>query len=208
MNITPQTADQYTGHNENVVQSAQSAPMQENTMNSIRDPRRKSSFIAALLSVVPGLGQVYVGYYRRGFINILVFGSVFSLVAATGGNLPFTPLGIMFLVFFEFYNIIDASRRATLFNLSLEGIEQIDLPDELTNKPMAINGSYMLGAVLVIGGAIALSNTLFGFTLEWLENWWPMAPIGFGLYLVYLAWKDKQEESNGDKNNEDNGIKG
>ncbi|MDG2174810.1 MAG: hypothetical protein P8M72_01545 [Gammaproteobacteria bacterium] len=57
-----------------------------------------------------------------------------------------------------------------MFNLSLEGIEQIDLPDELTNKPMAINGSYLFGAVLVIGGAIALSNTLFGLTLEWLEE--------------------------------------
>jgi hypothetical protein len=199
MNTTPQTADQYAGHQENVVQQAPGARMQENTMNSIRDPRRKSSFIAALLSFVPGLGQVYVGYYRRGFINILVFGSVFSLLVSTNGNLPFTPLGIMFLVFFEFYNIIDASRRATLFNLSLEGIEQIDLPDELTNKPMAINGSYLLGAVLVIGGAIALSNTLFGITLQWLEYWWPVAPIGFGLYLVYLAWKDKQEESGDEK---------
>ncbi|MDG2174809.1 MAG: hypothetical protein P8M72_01540 [Gammaproteobacteria bacterium] len=102
MNTTPQTADQYAGHQENNIQQAQSAPMQENTMNSIRDPRRKSSFIAALLSFVPGLGQVYVGYYRRGFINILVFGSVFSLLLSTGGDLPFTPLGIMFLIFFEF----------------------------------------------------------------------------------------------------------
>lgn len=194
MNTTQQTAEQYTSHHDNVVQSAQNAPMQENTMNSLRDPRRKSAFIAALLSIVPGLGQVYVGYYRRGFINILVFGSIFSLLAGTGGNLPFTPLGVMFLIFFEFYNIIDASRRATLFNLSLEGIEQIDLPDELTNKPMSINGSYMLGGVLIIVGVIALSKTLFGFTLEWLQDWWPMAPIGFGIYLVYLAWKDSQTE--------------
>ena len=108
--------------------------------------------------------------------------------------MPLTPLAAFFMVFFWFYNIIDAGRRASLFNLSLEGFDQIDLPDELTNKPLPIKGSYMFGGVLGIGGLILLSNTLFGFSLRWLEDWWPVAPIAFGAYLVYLAWKDSQDE--------------
>ena len=36
------------------------------------DQRRKSPTLAALLSLMPGLGQVYVGYYQQGFIDIAV----------------------------------------------------------------------------------------------------------------------------------------
>jgi hypothetical protein len=39
---------------------------------SAMDPRRKSVALASILSCMPGLGQVYVGYYHLGFIYILV----------------------------------------------------------------------------------------------------------------------------------------
>lgn len=198
MTTTQQTADQFAGQHENVTQPAPHVQHQGNTMNSIRDPRRKSSFLASLLSFLPGLGQVYVGYYRRGFINILTFGTLVTILAGTPEDFVLTPLVALFMVFFVFYNIVDAGRRATLFNLSLEGIEQIDLPDELTNNPFTINGSYLLGTVLLLVGLISLSHTLFDYSLEWLNEWWPIAPIGFGAYLVYMAYRDGRKEGVGD----------
>lgn len=200
MNTTQQTADQFSGDLNTASQTDQKRQLQDNSMNTIRDPRRKSPFLASILSFLPGLGQVYVGYYRRGFQNILIFAACVSFLATWGGVMPLTPLVAFFMVFFWFYNVIDAARRASLFNLSLEGIEQIDLPDELTNKPLPVKGSYLLGGVMFFGGVIALSNTLFGYTLDWLEYWWPVAPIAFGAYLIYLAWKDSQE--NQDEGNE------
>lgn len=154
------------------------------------DPRRKSPFLAGALSFIPGLGQIYVGYYQRGFINVLVAGSVFSLLVGTGGpdNFALFPLVLIFLIFFEFYNIIDAARRAAMYNLSLAGIEQTVLPDDLS-EPM-IGGSILGGASLFIFGIIALSNTAFGVPLAWLEAWWPMVPIAFGGYLLYRAYLD------------------
>ena len=160
----------------------------------MHDPRRKSPFLAGVLSLLPGLGQVYVGYYRRGFINIVVFGSLISLVSSGEGYAPFLPLGVFFLIFFEFYNIIDAGRRATLYNLSLDGIENIALPDELTNDPLPVKGSYLLGGVLLVFGAIALSNTLFGLSLRWLEDFWPVFPMLLGGYLVWKAFQDGRDE--------------
>jgi hypothetical protein len=159
------------------------------------DPRRKSAFFAGFLSLLPGLGQIYVGYYQRGFLHVIVAGSVLSLLVAggTAGNFSFVPLGAVFLVFFEFYNVIDASRRAVMYNLSLDGIEQAVLPDELSE--MTLGGSYLGGIVLLIFGLIAFSYTMFGLSLEWLEQWWPMAPIGFGAYLVYRAYLDNHSES-------------
>ena len=41
----------------------------------MRDPRSKSPALAAILSMMPGLGQVYIGYYQRGFVHILVIAS-------------------------------------------------------------------------------------------------------------------------------------
>ena len=198
MNATQQTSDQFSGEINTASQTEQERKIQDNSMNTIRDPRRKSPFLASILSFLPGLGQVYVGYYRRGFQNILIFAACVSFLATWGGVMPLTPLVAFFMVFFWFYNVIDAARRASLFNLSLEGIEQIDLPDELTNKPLPVKGSYITGGVLILGGVIALSNTLFGFTLDWLEDWWPVAPVVFGAFLVYLAWKDEHQDARED----------
>jgi len=160
----------------------------------INDPRRKSAFIAGVLSFIPGLGQVYVGYYRQGFINVAVAGSVFSLSIAMDDS-TLLPLGLMFLIFFLFYNIIDASRRATLYNLTLDGIENIALPDELSNNPLPIQGSFLLGGAMLVFGAVALSHTLFGLPLEWLEQFWPVVPMFLGAWLVYQAFVDGQKDT-------------
>lgn len=161
----------------------------------VNDPRRKSAFLAGFLSLLPGLGQVYVGYYRQGFLNIVIAGSVFSFLASTQGSTPLTPLGVLFLIFFEFYNVIDGARRASLYNLALEGVEEIDLPDRLTDQPITLQGSFVFGGLLMLFGLVALSNTLFGFSLQWLENWWPIAPLALGAYLFYKAYAESQRQS-------------
>ena len=158
------------------------------------DPRRKSTFIAGVLSLMPGLGQVYVGYYKRGFTNVLIAGSVFTFLLASEGATPLNPLGIMFLMFFELYNIIDASRCATMYNLALDGVEQMLLPDDMSEGVFSgIRGSFLGGTVLIVFGIIALTNTAMGFSLEWLEEWWPVAPLMLGVYLVYKAYEDSQK---------------
>ena len=50
---------------------------------------------------MPGLGQVYLGYYRRGFVHILVVGCVISFLAASGHHNPLVPLFGLFLAFFR-----------------------------------------------------------------------------------------------------------
>jgi len=157
------------------------------------DPRRKSPLMASFLSLMPGLGQVYVGYYRRGFTNILIAGSVFTFTVSINGGNPLVPFGILFLMFFELYNIIYASCRATLYNLTLDGVEQVELPDDLSEGLLkGVQGSFLGGAILIIFGLIALSNTALGFSLEWLEEWWPLAPLALGIYLVYKAYEESQ----------------
>jgi TM2 domain-containing membrane protein YozV len=144
------------------------------------DPRRKAPLFASFLSIMPGLGQVYVGYYQQGFIHAIVVSTLVALLASRLG--PLTPLAAIFLAFFWLYNIVDAGRRALLYNEALAGRNGIALPDEF--KTPALRGSIPGGlAVLTVGGVL-LSHTLFRVSLDWLNEWWPAALILFGIYLV------------------------
>ena len=159
----------------------------------VKDPRRKKPFLAAILSIMPGLGQVYVGYYKRGFINAITVAVLISFM-----NLeiePVMPLIGIFLGFFWLYNIVDAGRRASLYNQALAGGAEIDLPEDF--KTPGLRGSIIGGAALILVGLIILSHTAFGASLAWLEDWWPLAVVGFGAYLVFKAMQEKSAGESG-----------
>ena len=61
-------------------------------------PPRKSPGLASVLSALPGIGQVYVGYYKLGFIHNIVFAlTIASLGFGAGPLIPFLSI---FLTFF------------------------------------------------------------------------------------------------------------
>jgi TM2 domain-containing membrane protein YozV len=149
-------------------------------MSVVSDPRRKSPFFATFLSLMPGLGQVYVGYYRRGFIHAIVVSILIELLSTDLG--PLTPLAAVFLAFFWLYNLVDAGRRALLYNEVLAGRSGIELPEDF--KTPALQGSIPGGLAILAAGGVLLSHTRFGLPLDWLNEWWPVALIVFGIYLV------------------------
>jgi len=154
-----------------------------------RDPRSKSPALAAVLSLMPGLGQVYVGYYQRGFAHLIVVAGIITLLAS-GAIDALTPLFGLFLAFFWLYNVIDAARRASFYNEALAGRSSIELPQDF--KMPGFQGSIAGGAALMLVGFILLLNTRFGVSLDWVEEWWPAAPILFGAFLLYRAVQDRR----------------
>lgn len=152
---------------------------------------RKSPFLAGLLSLMPGIGQVYVGYYKLGFIHIAVFATIIALLASPSFSAMSPALGV-FLGFFVIYTIVDACRRATLYNLAVDGVRGIDLPD-MNGLPPKLQGSVGGGVALIVVGVLLLSNTLFGFSLDWLENWWPLGLVGLGAWLVVKARQERRD---------------
>jgi hypothetical protein len=138
---------------------------------------------------MPGLGQVYVGYYQRGFIHALTTGFIIAILdSEPRGFRSILPMIAIFLAFFWLYNIIDAGRRAAFYNYALAGGKDIDLPRDFA---LPIHGSIPGGLAIIAVGGIMLANTRFGLSLAWIEEWWPMAVIGFGAYLFYRAWSDR-----------------
>lgn len=156
------------------------------------DPRRRSPFLAGVLSVLPGLGQVYLGYYRRGLVQFVIAVSILTLaVNEVGGDriLPLFALGMMFAWTFC---VVDAVRRASLYNLALAGIEPMALPQDFEWPDMPGSaGSFLWGAILVVGGILLLLHTRFGVPLDWVAEWWPAALVLVGAYLFARAWTDR-----------------
>ncbi len=158
-----------------------------------QDPRAKSPALACFLSIMPGLGQVYTGYYVRGFTYIIVIAGIITLIANSSGRFVLTPFLALFMAFFWLHNIIDAGRRAAFFNERLAGGSAIEeFPPEM--KMPGIGGSIFAGVGLIVIGMIALSYTKFDISLAWIEDWWGLAPILVGIYLVGLAVRDRMKE--------------
>jgi hypothetical protein len=159
------------------------------------DPLRRSPFLAGLLSLVPGLGHVYLGYTRLGFIHAAVVVLLLSFLAwAIPG--PLITLAATFMAFFWMYGIVDAARRAMLVNQALLGRLELDLP-AIGGEP-GFRGSLIGGAAITLVGVLLLSHTLFDVSLRWVEDWWPVALIGVGVYLVYRGVQDRQREEQED----------
>lgn len=160
----------------------------------MRDTRSKSPALAAILSMMPGLGQVYVGYYQRGFVHAAVIASLITIIAS-GVLDRLIPLFALFMAFFWLYNIIDAARRASLYNDALAGNPSIELPQDF--KAPGLRGSIFGGATLIAVGFILLLHTRFGISLDWVDEWWPVAPMIFGAYLLVRAIQERRSSQAG-----------
>ncbi len=169
----------------------ESAPQFE--QRQLFDPRQKSPRTAAFLSAAPGLGQIYIGYYTRGFL----MAAVFLMLVVVTNNAPrnLEPIPGMATFFFWLFNVIDAGRLAALYNHAATGTEIIELPENF--QMPATGGSIVGGAILMLFGIVALSNTLFGFSLDWIQTWWPVFPLAVGAYLLAKGIQDHSKADPG-----------
>ena len=149
--------------------------------HTVRNPNLpyKSSALATWLSLFPGLGQAYVGYYQLGFSYAMIM----ALTILTLSHNVLAPLFGPLLAFFWIFNLIDANRRANNFNRILEGLESTDTPPDFDLPSM--KGNMPVGVILVIAGILILLDLNFDVSLDWIENWWPVGLIGLGGWLVF-----------------------
>ena len=162
----------------------------------VDDPRKKSVMLAMVLSLMPGLGQVYVGYYDLAFRNILVVCGLIAVVATMGDDLG--PVVALFLAFFWLHNIVDAGRRASFYNQALAGIRPMELPEDIKAPQQAL-GSFAGGVLLVVVGVVLFLNTMFRIPLDWLAHWWPMTLVVAGAWLIYADRRAKAQAAEGGK---------
>jgi hypothetical protein len=162
----------------------------------VDDPRKKSVMLAILLSVMPGLGQVYVGYYNLGFRNILVICGLIALLTTNAVH-HLEPVVGLFLGFFWLHNLVDAGRRASFYNQALAGLRPMDLPEDM-KAPQAL-GSFAGGVLLIVVGLTLFANTMFYVPLDWLARWWPLGLVAAGVWLIFVDHRAKASASAGEE---------
>jgi len=155
-----------------------------------RDLPYKLPWLAGFLSgLFPGIGQVYVGYYKIGITFAVVFVTLITILS-NGGADGLEPFFGLSMGFTWLYGIIDAARRAQAVNRALDGYGSGEVPEDMPLP--GSQGSYPGGMILIVVGAFLLIHLQFDFDMEWLEDWWPLGLIGLGGWLV---WKSRQEKA-------------
>lgn len=143
---------------------------------------QKSPVFAAILSLFPGMGNVYNGLYLRGFTLFLI---TMSLVLLADQREMFGPVAAFFWIF----NILDAYRQATLINYGYaQDLGLVDLP----KHPRASQGGLAAGIILTVIGIIAVLEEYFRVDLEWVFDLWPVALLGLGIGLIWSSLRDRR----------------
>jgi len=143
----------------------------------------KNPALAALLSLFPGLGQIYNGHTGKAFS---FFGAWVAAIYATA---TIDPLPFAFLIPFVYlYNLIDAYRSAAAINARALGgaVEEEGTGDA---------ESPVWGGMLVAIGVILLAHNLGWLDLSRLQRYWPVLLIVLGGYLLYGSIQKRKAET-------------
>ena len=144
-----------------------------------RPRSQRNPWIALLLSVFPGVGQLYNGQPSKAFV--FFFGWVGCIWgAAEVAGLPF---GLL-IPFVWFYNLVDAYRSACCVNEQASGLD--------TSKDLATE-SPAWGVGLVVLGLVLLFSNLGWLRLAALREYWPVLLIVVGGVFLYGSVRRKKD---------------
>lgn len=154
--------------------STMNEPMKQPKRNkhSRRFFTRKRKFVAGLLAaLLPGLGHIYLGLFKKGisFIFVLILDSSALLYFSSTGmhiNVPFLILLGLMIPISYFYSLYDVLQAADYtITRRIKDLEVKDGTGKRRHNPFAGEGSISFGILLVIGGIIL---SLFHQKPSWL----------------------------------------
>lgn len=171
--------------------------------------RKKSSFLTFCFSFLPGAGQMYMGFMKRGvslmsgFFLLIFLGTWLSL-----GPIFFALPVIWFFAFFDTFNL-QAMPDDEFYSME---DEYLILPDFAKGKAHALSGKYrsIFAVSLIVIGISILWNNLYDI-FRWMMpailrdavyrfgHYFPQLLIGFaiialGIYLIIGKKKDLDTE--------------
>jgi TM2 domain-containing membrane protein YozV len=131
----------------------------------------KNPTLALVLSLFPGLGQVYNGQPAKAFVFFAAW------VTGIYGAAEINPFPFAFLIPFAYlYNLVDAYRSAASINARYLGGGRLD-DDESPESPA-------WGGSLVVLGVVLLAHNLGWINLAAVERYWPAGLIAGGVAMV------------------------
>jgi hypothetical protein len=152
--------------------------------------RDRSAWLAFLLSLIPGVGYMYLGLMNRGLQTIIIFFGAIFVSEIT--RLDLAPFVIPVLVFYSIFDTLQLSRKIRQ-NVPVE-----DAP--LINVGEFSNWQRYVGYALIGLGGLALINNLtphffdYGMMHRLIS---PLLIIGVGVFILYRNIGAGRSESSG-----------
>jgi TM2 domain-containing membrane protein YozV len=139
----------------------------------------KNPILATVLSLFPGLGQVYNGQPAKAFVFFAAW------VTGIWGAAEINPFPFAFIIPFAYlYNLVDAYRSASAINARFLGGGPV-AEDEGPESPA-------WGGTLVVIGLVLLAHNLGWINLAAVERYWPVLLIAGGVAMVYVSMKKRK----------------
>jgi TM2 domain-containing membrane protein YozV len=139
----------------------------------------KNPTLALVLSLFPGLGQVYNGQPAKAFVFFAAW------VTGIYGAAEINPFPFAFLIPFAYlYNLVDAYRSAAAINARFLGGGAVE-EDENPESPA-------WGGSLVVLGVVLLAHNLGWINLAAVERYWPLLLIAGGGAMIYGSMKKRK----------------
>lgn len=139
------------------------------------EPGDRRPALAVILSLVPGLGQMYNRQLLKGTLVLGAF--LFITIVQPFGHSELVPV---ILVSLYFWNLFDAYWTARRLSGGDQDLPDLHVPD-LRMPHEAATPAW--GIVLILLGVLFLLNN---FGVQWLtfDRIWPAALMGVGLWLL------------------------
>jgi hypothetical protein len=132
---------------------------------------KRSPSAAVFLSLLPGLGHIYVGQVAKGFLLGLSFVLAIRMADEGGG-----PFGIL-IPFLLLYAMVDAHRAAVEVNrIVASGGTPPKGPDFGLTK--------WWGYILIGLGVLFTLDNFDLFDFEWIWRLWPLGLIALGVFIL------------------------
>jgi hypothetical protein len=170
--------------------------------------------LAAMLGLIPGVGAMYNGEYAKGFIHVLILGTLIWLVSNVHGGLE--PIFGLAIAAFVIYMPFEAYQTAKAHQMGLPGPDPFGLnnlvgkppvttattvppagtaagsvPVAAAGEPVPMDDSAScdrqvpIGAIVLIGlGVLFLLNTFGWLHFDWIWRFWPLILIAIGVRVL------------------------
>lgn len=135
-------------------------------------PLPKNPWVALVLSLFPGVGQIYNGQLAKGLC--FFFGEAFCIYGAS--DIHWFPFAFL-IPFVYFYNLVDAWRSANMINARFLGGQAV-VEEDTSESPT-------WGLTLIVIGLVILLNNFGILDLVSLRRWWPLLIVAAGAAFLY-----------------------
>ena len=147
--------------------------------------RKKSSFLAFISSLIPGAGEMYIGFMRRGLSIMLVFwGLIFTAVWLNMDSLLFGMPIIWFYSFYETHNL----RSLPEAELAVMEDEYFHFFNMKADRAKYLQKKYrsLFALVLIVIGFSILWNNMYDIIEDIVPNYIEDVLYSIGHYFPQL----------------------